>query len=445
MATDKEKARARARRYAAKKRAALAARGQTETDAARAAGGLKAYRARKAKEARERRRKTWKAGRPQRGPGSGAPIVAIGALARADDAAGYPDFPKLVREWAPRFLARYRHRYTGRQAMFVFEAARKSLPPHPTELEFRAWLLALRSGEGGKVYAAGTLNRFRETLFSLYEFARVRGGPWHNPIADVEPLQDDAVKAVPLNEKNVRTYYARAMTLLDDPRDRGLVATLRFTGLRISEVLGLRADDIEWQADGGARLHVTRQRDEGGFSAGPLKHIRQRRFIRIHPELEQRLREVLSLGPPLVKMGKGHRGKNAAGVAVPFLFPHRVKGMRKLARKLKALLPEGEWPAGQAFHAFRHSFSLEAWRRARMPLDEISKWLGHSSLAVTEKYLRDLAGYDSPATALERLWAAQAGEPMPVESLNAQSTQAYPLRVVQAAVKPSKSEKGEQR
>lgn len=407
--------------------------GKTEMELAKEAGQLDALHRRKREEERQRRRRRWeKEGRPKRGPQPLA-VVKVDAIASPDAAQGYPELGALVKEWAPRLFARHRNRHSARAMMYVFESALQSLPVRPTELEYRAWFLALNAGNGPQRYAPSTINRFREFLNTLYEYARVRGGPWHNPLADVEPLRDDRAKLLPLTERNVRTYYDRAMQLLDDVRDRGVVAVLRFTGIRIGEVLGLQAQDIDLSDPQLPRLHIIRQRFPHTYAPGPLKHVRQRRFVPIHPELLARLNDILRLGPAKVRMGHHLKGELRE---CPYLFPQRAKALKKLARKLKLMLPEGEWPEGQAFHAFRHAWAIEAHRKARMPLEEISRWLGHSSIAVTQAYLQELMGYDAPVTSLERLWAAQSGEPVPVERTAfglddpRPSTKSHPARVL---------------
>lgn len=410
----RERERQRAKKYRASKAY------QTPYAKALAEGNVEAFRERMRENARRAMAAKSKKLRGQRGPGTPKPIVEIPPIVTPAESAGYPNLGEVIDGYASRFIQRHKHEVSGRQAMRIFDAARASLPARPTEHEYRAWLAALHRGEHGVRLGPSTLNRYIRSLRSLYEYARLRRGPWHNPMVDVAEFKDARLRALPLNERNLPVYYQRAMDVLDDARERGFMAVLRFTGIREQEVLGLQAGDIDTSDPRAPRMWLDRQRDADTFEAETLKHVRQRRPIPIHPELLSRLREVLRLGPPEVKMGQVWMRDRETRV-LPFLFPFRSKQMLKLAKKMKALLPDGDWPDGIAFHAFRHGWALEARKKARMTVDEISDWLGHASTEVTRVYLRSLLGEENEFASLERLFAAQAGEPMPVEERQARA------------------------
>ena len=96
--------------------------------------------------------------------------------------------------------------------------------------------------------APATAARRRTVLKSFYKWATRAGVVKTNPANDIDA-------AVTIKVKNVRTRHwltpAQALALLDTPtgpfaeRDRALLATLVYTGLRVTEVANLTWDDID--------------------------------------------------------------------------------------------------------------------------------------------------------------------------------------------------------
>lgn len=327
----------------------------------------------------------------------------------------YPALADVISEWGDRTAQAYANGVSRKSAYTIMRCAAQSLPPHPTESAALAYIIALDA----KGFAGLYVKKVRLVMSKLYDRARVS----RNPFADLrlpKSISRPRKKArLAINDRNIKACWARVYDALEgsDPwaiRDRALLAVLRYTGVRMAEALALTLDQIDL---GRGRITIEQQRDPSQ-ARGPvvpyLKDDMQRRWQPMHPELVAELRRVLSLGPALVPESAE---LGARLVQSPLLFPHTTAQHERLHRKLCAILKDqGYGNTGCRWHSWRHAFALDAYMNTTNPPVkelEISKWLGHSSVAVTERYLRELRGYETPANQLASLWAAQARVPAP--------------------------------
>jgi integrase len=162
-----------------------------------------------------------------------------------------------------------------------------------------------------------------------------------------------------------------------DIRDRTLLLTVALTGLRASELRGLRWSDVDLKS---AELHV-RQRADRFNVMGPPKTDAGRRTLPIPPELlldlkEWKLKCPVNAGDLVFPTSTGH-------------VEHHSNMLRDLAPIfVKAGLVDGAGEPKYALHAFRHFFA--SWcinptsRGGRqLPPKEVQMLLGHSSIVMT--------------------------------------------------------------
>lgn len=149
-------------------------------------------------------------------------------------------------------------------------------------------------------------------------------------------------------------------------RNAALLAVLRGCGLRIAEALALRAADVDLD---GATLHV--RHGKGGKS----------RRLGVDPATLGLLarwmdrRKALGLNgrqPVFCKLDGGVVDQSY----VRHLLP-RLAAKAGIERRIHA-------------HGLRHAFAAGLARQG-VPLNVIRDALGHSSVAVTDRYLRDVA------------------------------------------------------
>ncbi len=151
---------------------------------------------------------------------------------------------------------------------------------------------------------------------------------------------------------------ARLFAAMDSPRDKALFGIMLYCGLRVSEAIALRSEDIQ-----GEVLRLPAKATKGKLAT---------RQIDIHPKLAQLLSEY------------DHGGQK-------YLFPGR-HGRGKLARSSadwllnQAVAYAGLEGLGISTHSFRRT-ALTQMSNAGVPLRVIQEISGHRSLASLQRYL----------------------------------------------------------
>lgn len=190
-------------------------------------------------------------------------------------------------------------------------------------------------------------------------------------------------KGVP-NPNRDKRYYADTYTraeitaLLDECncgksgiRDRALIVVLWRTGIRVSEALGLRPHDIDFER-GILRVRGTKTRTSDrtvGMDAMCANHLRDWLDIR---------RDKCGLPP--------------VGYVFCAISRHEVGNQIKPAQtrqKLHRLSAKAGIEKRVHPHGFRHTFAAEM-ADERQDLRVIQRSLGHSNLATTDRYISHL-------------------------------------------------------
>lgn len=159
-------------------------------------------------------------------------------------------------------------------------------------------------------------------------------------------------------------------------RNRAMITLLYRSGLRVSEVLALRPSDVDLDK------HTLRLLDS---KSG---HAQTRGF---HPSADDALARWLDTRKSLgIKGGRLFCTLDAGPISDDY-----VRGLlRRLA--VKAGITKRVHP-----HGLRHTFAVEL-EQAGTPVTVISKLLGHSSIAVTARYLDHLTNGQA-VTALQSI------------------------------------------
>lgn len=169
----------------------------------------------------------------------------------------------------------------------------------------------------------------------------------------------------------------RLVAAATNARLRALLLTVSLTGLRASELRGLRWSDVDLKD---AELHV-RQRADRFNKIGPPKSESSMRTLPIAPEAVAALRAWKLQCPP-----------NDGDLVFPTSagqVEHHKNMLRGLAPVMAAAgLVDAEGEAKYALHAFRHFFaswcinSLSRGGR-QLPPKEVQTLLGHGSIVIT--------------------------------------------------------------
>lgn len=138
-----------------------------------------------------------------------------------------------------------------------------------------------------------------------------------------------------------------------NPLEKALVAVLYDTALRIGELLKVDAEQVDWET-------------------GEMEILRKGRRKRT---------EKVAVFPSTLNILKEYR--TWRGIKKGKLFPYEYWELRDVF--LRLLERAGlKFPKGSLFHNLRHSLAVNL-RLAKVPLEDISERLGHSSLSTTAK------------------------------------------------------------
>lgn len=237
------------------------------------------------------------------------------------------------------------------------EGESKSLAEVDARL-IRSWAISLMD----KKYASASINRKLSTLRSFFKFLLKQN------VCQADPLR----KVVgPKNKKKLPVFVPEKQMdrLLDDIdfgegfkgcRDRLIVETFYLTGIRLSELIGLKDEDVDFSA---CQLKVTGKRNK-------------QRLIPFGEELKKDLLEY-------VRMREGKIGKQAEAFFVRESGEQLYRGIVEdiVKRNLSKVVTVQK----RSPHVLRHTFATLMLNHDAQ-LDSIKELLGHESLATTEVY-----------------------------------------------------------
>jgi len=215
------------------------------------------------------------------------------------------------------------------------------------------------------------------TLQSVLRFARRRGWILIDP---VELLESEERPHPPRHSRGRVLGQAEIERLLDacPTRGRVLVETALFSGLRISELLGLTWADIDFAA-GLIRVRAQLSRAHRGEPPRrvPTKTPASVREIPLVPQLAERLaahRRESAFAAPLEWVFATSRGTP---------FGERNVARRVLRKAAEASGLNGDGRAPLRFHDLRHTFASHLIVDLSLDVAQVSRILGHASITIT--------------------------------------------------------------
>ena len=220
---------------------------------------------------------------------------------------------------------------------------------------------------------AKSIRNYIGTLSALYRYAMHPRRRWatSNPcdMIDLPPLAiSDEIRF--LTTAEVDALVSAAVEGDHQALDRVLYVTAAMTGLRQGELIALRWQDVDWDAQ---RVRVRRNHVLGEFDTP-----KSRRSTRSVPMSRRVTREL----------GQWQKMTRWAGPA-DLVFAEPVSGevlrrgalMRRYRRALKAAKLEPT----HRFHDLRHTFGT-AMAAAGVPMRTLQEWMGHRDMATTQRY-----------------------------------------------------------
>jgi site-specific recombinase XerD len=258
--------------------------------------------------------------------------------------------------------------------------------PDDMRLVTRAHVIAWRDHLKARALAGSTIRRKLAALSSLFDHLAESNAVADNPVNGVKRPKAPAGEGV-----TPRISDAQAKRLLDAPcpttlkgrRDRAILATLLFHGLRRAELCQLKVRDLT-QRDGLPHLRVD---GKGGRT----------RFIPAHPLPLRLINAYLAAA--------GHGGETAGPLFRSLSRPGRAAGRAALspgsiARDVVGLYARKTGIAGETLGVSPHAMRVTAVSNARehgADLDDLQHWAGHAHIGTTRLYIRRQAQpEDSP-------------------------------------------------
>ncbi len=261
--------------------------------------------------------------------------------------------------------------------LFHFFGQAHKTPDEVTGPDVFAW--AYGRGLSGREPSAVTIGARIACLSSLFRFLIRMGAVTANPCDALERPKPTPAPPRGLTGDDIRRLLAVVPKTPVGLRDRAIILTLILTGRRRSEVMGLCVGDLS--VEGSTMFYV--YRGKGG---------KQGRRELPRPAFEAISAWLANAGKHLETMSPGDSlwpGPNGAGITSGTFYTNLRRYLRAAGLPLAGI------------HIFRHS-AAKLRRDAGESVEDVSRFLDHSSLAVTSVYLRRLEGQE------DRGWARVA-------------------------------------
>ncbi len=231
-----------------------------------------------------------------------------------------------------------------------------------------------------KGYAASTIRSFKTVVHDLFQKAVENELVQRNPVIGITVRDDDhnlKNKALSIHEQKI------FMQSVESSHYRELFGFMLSTGLRISETLGLRWSDIDFdekQMKIQRNLVSVKRDGHYHYEVGPTKSKSSRRVIPLTEQAINFLHDQKS--KELNKKGMGNLYEDLVFLTRSGKTPSFVNINKILKSKVQSLNKQGVEIQHISTHILRHSFATRCYESG-MSLKAISKILGHSRIETT--------------------------------------------------------------
>ena len=249
-------------------------------------------------------------------------------------------------------------------------------PDRVTSQEVFAWAYGV--GLSGKQPSSVTIGARLACLSSCYHFLIRMDAVKHNPCDALERPKVSVAPPRGLNGDDIRRLLAGIPETPTGLRDRAIVLTLTLTGRRRAEVLNMKASDLTHD-DG--KVWYSYRGKGGKFGK---RELPQPAYVALKAALLAFGHDIAHMAPD-ASLWPARRG-DARGITSGSFYGNLQRYFRLAGMK------------GAGVHIFRHS-AAKLRRDAGESIEDVSRFLDHSSLAVTTIYLRRLEGQEDKSWA----------------------------------------------
>ncbi len=258
--------------------------------------------------------------------------------------------------------------------------------PEDMRLVTRAHVIAWRDHLKQRDLAGSTIRRKLAALSSLFDYLAEKNAVADNPVSGVKRPKAPAGEGLTprLSDHQARRLLeAPDETTLKGKRDRAILATLLFHGLRRAELCDLRVQDLT-QREGIPHLRIEGKGD-------------RIRFIPAHPLPCRLIQDYLEeAGHGQEQKGPLFRplSRNLTSAQPRAITPHSI------ARDVGGAYAKATGIAEETIGVSPHAMRVTAVSNARdhgADLDDLQHWAGHAHIGTTRLYIRRQAKpEDSP-------------------------------------------------
>lgn len=259
----------------------------------------------------------------------------------------------------------------------------------------RAHVISWRKEMERRELARSTIRRKLSALSSLFDYLCERNAVSGNPVDGVKrPMSSGREGSTPAlgDDQARRLFEAPPADTLKGARDRAILATLLYHGIRREELCRLRVGDIQTR-QGVVHLRIEGKRDKI-------------RFIPVHPTAQRMIAEYLSMANhgggqeadpegPLFRPVKNNR----TGTLNKHLDPGSI--YRNVVRKYGCETGINAEVNGLCVHSMRATAATNALSH-EADIAKVQEWLGHADISTTRLYdRRGSKPEDSPTFAVK--------------------------------------------
>ncbi|HEY4329886.1 MAG TPA: site-specific tyrosine recombinase/integron integrase [Phycisphaerae bacterium] len=216
-------------------------------------------------------------------------------------------------------------------------------------------------------YSKATMARKLATLRSFFKFINRRSVTANNPMITIRtPKQEKRLPKFMSEEQMVKLLQTPRDTDILGARDKAMLECMYSTGIRVSELVGLNIEDVDFTG------LVIRVRGKG----------RKERLAPMGQTAIAAIQKYIAMRGGIVKDAAG--GISAA--AALFVNKHGQRlSTRSVRRKLDKYLIEAGLDPDISPHTLRHSFATHMLNHGA-DLRSVQELLGHQSLSTTQVY-----------------------------------------------------------
>lgn len=205
-----------------------------------------------------------------------------------------------------------------------------------------------------------TLDKYRQMICWFFSWAHGEEYIPHNPARTIKAIKHEVKERQSLTQLEMEQLRSGCETV----RDRAVLELMYSTGCRVSELAGLKRSDINWQ-DGTVHL----------FGKG-RKHRTSYLNARATVALKAYLRT---------------RDDSSDALIVTEREPHKSVSKETIEAVLRRISETSGIGRNVTPHVIRHTTATIAVN-AGMPIEDVSKLLGHASVNTTMIYAKPTAG-----------------------------------------------------